>query len=427
MNLFEHQKAALEQTKDQNRCAYYLDMGLGKTFVGSEKMHELGARINLVVCQKSKVQDWVDHFCNVCDWSGSVFDLTRKQGYEPFVWEFTECPEHMRMNFMVGVINYDLVFRRPELTKLKDFTLMLDESSLVQNEQSKRSRFILKKLNPTNVILLSGTPTGGKYEKLWSQCRLLGWKISKDAFWSSYVNYHFDDSNGFPRRVVDGYKNVERLKRKLREHGAVFMKSDDVFDLPAQIDSKIYVQTTKEYRKFRKDSIVKYNETEFVGDTTLTKMLYERMLCGYANVEKLNALCDLLESTEDRVIIFYNFQRELERLLEVCRTLQRPVSIVNGDIKDFVEYEKSENSVTLIQYQAGAMGLNLQKANKIVYFTPPLSSELFEQSKKRIHRIGQERSCFYYYLVCRNSIEEKIYRTLAMRRDYTERLFEDEK
>ena len=62
VQLYDHQKRALEMTRDFNRCAYYVDMGGGKTFVGSEKMFELGANINLVVCQKSKVQDWVDHF-----------------------------------------------------------------------------------------------------------------------------------------------------------------------------------------------------------------------------------------------------------------------------------------------------------------------------------------------------------------------------
>lgn len=382
-------------------------------------MKELGARINLIVCQKSKVQDWYEHV-QMYYTKNCVYDLTNKTQLEFFMSQVDfEVP-----NLMIGVINYDLIFRRPELGSLKDFTLMLDESSLIQNETSKRSKFILKKLKPQNVILLSGTPTGGKYEKLWSQCYLLGWKISKDAFWDTYVKYHFDDQNGFPFKVVDGYKNVERLKRKLREHGAVFMKSEEVFDLPSQIDSKIYVPTTKEYRKFRKDSIIRYDDIEFIGDTTLSKMLYERMLCGFANEDKLAALRDLLESTDDRVIIFYNFNSELDKLQEVCS--DRPVSIINGNTKDLSAYEKSENSVTLIQYQAGAMGLNLQKANKIVYFTPPLSSELFEQSKKRIHRIGQEKLCFYYYMICRGSIEEKIYRTLAMRRDYTERLFEEE-
>ena len=70
------------------------------------------------------------------------------------------------------------------------------------------------------------------------------------------------------------------------------------------------------------------------------------------------------------------------------------------------------------------MGLNLQKANKVIYFSPTLSSELFEQSKKRIHRIGQEQPCFYYQLVC--GIEQRIYATLAMRKDYTDKLFEEE-
>lgn len=417
VTLFPHQTESLMLTAEQNRVAYYLDMGLGKTFVGSEKMKQLGAKVNLVVCQKSKVEDWVQHFRE--HYSLPTYNLTNSKDYERF-FEMLDL-----IDGFVGIINYDLVFRRPELAELKDFTLMLDESSLVQNEQSKRSKFILRKLKPANVILLSGTPTGGKYEKLWSQCRLLGWDISKDAFWKTYVEYHFDDRNGFPMRVVDGYKNVERLKRKLREHGAVFMKSEEVFDLPAQIDSNIYVSTTTEYRKFRKDAIVKSDNYEFIGDTTLTKMLYERMLCGFANNEKLSAFRDLLESTDDRLIVFYNFTNELDALVSILDASERPYSVINGNAKDLSAYEHRENSVTLIQYQAGSMGLNLQNANKIVYFTPPLSSEMFEQSKKRIHRIGQERTCFYYYLICRNSVEEKIYRTLAMRRDYTEALFEE--
>jgi SNF2 family DNA or RNA helicase len=69
------------------------------------------------------------------------------------------------------------------------------------------------------------------------------------------------------------------------------------------------------------------------------------------------------------------------------------------------------------------MGLNLQKANIIVYFTLPLMSEHFEQSKKRIHRIGQTKSCFYYQMICKNTIEEDIYETLKMRKDFTDELF----
>lgn len=417
MELYEHQIEALNLTADQNRVAYYLDMGLGKTFVGSEKMMQLGANVNLVVCQKSKIDDWYNHFADHYD-DICIYNLTNSLHLLAFMNDHEDVP-------MVGIINYDLVFRRPELLKLKNFTLMLDESSLIQNETAKRSKFILK-LNPENVILLSGTPTAGKYEKLWSQIHLLGWSISKDLYWKQYVDSEVIDKEGYPIRVVRGYKNVERLKSKLRQHGAVFMKSEEVFDLPEQMVIDTRISTTKEYRKFRKDCIVTFDDHELVGDTTLTKMLYERMLCGQYNQDKLTAFRNIVESTEDRLIVFYNFNEELANLIDVACSMSRAVSVVNGNKHDLAAYETKDDSITFVQYQAGAMGLNLQKANKIVYFTPPLSSELYEQSKKRTHRIGQTKTCFYYRLVCRNSIEEKIYDTLAMRKDYTDKLFEQD-
>ena len=417
MELYKHQKETLVHLQGKNKVAIYHDMGLGKTFTGGEKLREIGAKMNLVVCQKSKINDWVEHFKQNYD-EFRVFDLTDKKQLSTFLTE-----EFLKS--AIGVINYDLLWRRKDLATLKDFTLMLDESSLIQDETSKRSRFILK-LKPANVILLSGTPTGGKYERLWSQLHLLGWGVSKELYWNHYVDYHWDDSNGFPVKIVDGYKNEDRLKRKMREYGCDFLKTEDVFDLPEQINQTIKVNSTKEYRVFKNSGIVIVGEVELVGDNTLSKMLYERMLCGSFNKEKIDLLKQLLESTDDRVIIFYNFNDELRILKDTCNSLKRDYSIINGQVKDLTAYEDKDDSVTLIQYQAGAMGLNLQKANKIIYFTPPLSSELFEQSKKRIHRIGQSKTCFYYYLTVKNSIEVKIYETLAMRRNYTQALFEGE-
>ena len=327
----------------------------------------------------------------------------------------------------VILINYELVFRRKEFLQFEDFTLILDESSLINNKNAKRSKFILK-MKAKNIILLSGGLCGGKYENLWSQLHLLGWDISEDLYWKQYVDFEYQDNQGFPIKVVKGYKNVERLKAKLRSHGAVFMKSEEVFDLPQQVFNEVKVDATKEYRKFKKSSIVKIDELELVGDTVLTKMLYERMLCGQYNAEKIEALKDLFTSTEDRLIVFYNFNEELKIIEDLCIELDKPLSIINGREKDLSCYDEYGNSIVAIQYQAGSMGLNLQKANKVIYFTPPLSSELFEQSKKRVHRIGQNSTCFYYMLICKNSIEERIYETLKMRRDYTDHLFkEDEK
>ena len=417
MKLFPHQQEVLKQTENKNRVAYYLDMGLGKTFVGSEKMKQLGSRVNLVICQKSKVNDWVEHFKKYYSYTLEfTYDLTDKKQFDVFM-DHCKHAENPETENCYGIINYELAFRRPELSQLKDFTLMLDESSLIQNECAKRSKFILKRLQPSNVILLSGTPTSGKYERLWSQMNLLGWNISKKMYYAQYVDMKISP-DGYP--IIAGYKNVDRLKRKMREHGCVFMKSEEVLNLPEQNFITTNIPPSKPYSRFMKSGIVTIEGIELVGDTTLTKLLYARQLCGMYNADKIKAFKDLVDSTEDRLIVFYNFNGELEVLKEVLE--DKSISVVNGQERDLTAYENSEDSVTLIQYQAGAMGLNLQLANKIIYFSPPLSSELFEQSKKRIHRIGQSKPCFYYQLT--SGIESRIYNTLEMRKDYTDFLFE---
>lgn len=426
-----HQSTVLDATKDFKRCAYYLDMGLGKTFVGAEKLIRLDTNINLLICQKSKIDDWVEHFekfypdCWVCN-------LTNKKMYDSvFAYYQTDPTEYFKSKTVL-IINYDVVFKRKELLELRDFTLMLDESSIIQNEGTKRTSSILD-MKYKNVILLSGTPTSGKYENLWSQCHLLGWKISQQAFNRQYINWKKIKIGGFPRNIIDKenpYKNVERLKQKMRDHGAVFMKTEEVIDLPEQTFIETLLKRSKEYRKFMRNHLVQFtNENgeliELIGDATLTKKLYARQLCGAYCVEKLQAFEDLLSSTQDRLIVFYNFNIELDAMKFICQKLEKPISEVNGNIKDLTAYENFNNSITLVQYQAGAMGLNLQKSNKIIYFTLTDRSELFEQSKKRIHRIGQKNACFYYLLICKNSVEEDIYENLKKRKDYTDDLFKE--
>lgn len=422
MKLFPHQVEGLKQTEGHPNCALYWDMGLGKTFGGSEKMKDYNNPVNLVICQKSKVNDWVNHLVDngYENHFGMVYDCTK---WKKDDWEaLANDPDAP----CVMVINYELAWRRKALMKLKNFTLMLDESSLIQNRTAKQTKFILK-LKPKNVILLSGTPTAGKYENLHTQAQLLGWDISQSLYERQYVNWKWIESDGYWQKVVDKddpYKNVERLKQKFRNHGAVFIKTEEVFDLPEQTFTVVNIPTTKEYRKFMKTGYVKLSDDfELIGDQVFTKRLYARQLCGMYSQAKLEAFKELIQSTNDRVIVFYNFKEEVRQLIQIAEELEKPWGIISGDVKLLAPYDNHEDSITFIQYQAGAMGLNLQKANKIIYYTLPERSDLFEQSKKRIHRIGQTRPCFYWIMTCKDSVEEHIYQTLLERKDYTDELF----
>lgn len=334
-----------------------------------------------------------------------VYDLTKKGAIEEFL-SFD--------GLSVGIINYDLLWRRKQLSQLKDFTLLLDESSLIQNEKTNRAKFVLNKLQPNNSILLSGTVVNGNYEKLWSQCKLLGWDISKTMFYRHYVRQIKINVAGAWFNKIVGYKNVDRLKRKLRDYGAVFIKSDEVMELPKQVFQYIKCDNTKEYFKFKKDKVVKINDEVIAADFKISERVVLRQLASSWNKNKIKALVDILDSTDDRVIVFYNFYSELDEIKKVIK--DRPLSIVNGMSKDLYNYQAESNSVTLVQYQAGAMGLNLQMANKIVFFSlPDGDSESFDQSVKRIHRIGQERTCFYYVLETKDSIEQEIIENLNLK------------
>ena len=419
MGLFAYQRAALDRVEGKRRCAFYHDMGLGKTFTGAEKlMSDRGWHLALVVCQKSKVADWVDHFPRHYDID--VFDLTVSNGMDGFERRMDDPygPD------AIGVINYDLLWRRPKLRALECFALMFDESSLLQNATSKRTKAAMKLAGRANgLVLLSGTPVDGKYERLWTQLRMLGWDIDEKLFWRQYVESETTMREGFPITKVTGYKNEERLVRKMKGLGCDFLKTGDVIDLPGQRFIHVDVPMSKYYREFAKTNVITAFGREFVGDTVFGDLTAKRQLAAAYSPAKLEAFGDLLDGTSKRLVVFYNFDVELEGLTAELGKRYRPYGVLNGKAHDLSPFFDSDDGVALIQYQSGAMGVNLQQADTCVYFSPPLASSLFEQSKKRIHRVGQDKPCTYYELVSKGTVEEKIYGTLAMRRDYTEKLF----
>lgn len=417
MTLYQHQRDVLQQTEKYNRVAYYLDMGLGKTYCGSYKAVSFNKPI-LIICPKSLIHQWIEHFNDVHpEWG--TYDLTKKKRLDEFIGA-------ERIN-KVGIINYESAWRKPELLKLCDFTLMLDESQAIANNTSKQTKGVVK-LKFDNLVLLSGTPcSNARYDKLYTQLKMLGLHMNKRSYEDRYCNFFDMEKGGVKFRVLsktNPYKNVDELKQVMKGLGCVFMRTDEVLDLPEQRFINVWVPPSKYYKTFVKDGYVDCGDTEYISSSPATDMLYARQLCN--SKEKLEMVKTLIEGTEDRVIIFYNFNCELELLQQLVQKLKRPISYVNGSVKNLNCYNNNSDSITLVQYQSGSSGVNLQKASKMVYYSPPIKSDFFEQSKKRIHRIGQDNKCTYWKLITNNSIELNIYNTLAKKQDYNEELFKHE-
>lgn len=412
--LYPHQVKVLADLYKYNKCAMYLEMGTGKTIAATIKASSYKVPI-LIICPKPVIHQWLECFDG---WSKdyNVYNLTKKKQLNNFIADASDLK--------MGVINYESAWRKLELLKLRGFTLILDESQAIANNTSKQTKGVMK-LKYKNVILLSGTPaSNARYDKLYTQLKLLGLDMNKRSYEDRYCNFFEMGKAGTRFRALskrNPYKNVDELKEVMRNLGCVFMKTDEVIDLPEQRFIDVPVGKSKYYKTFEKDGYVDCGEGEYISNGPAQDMLYLRQLCNSS--EKLDMLKTLLESTNDRVIIFYNFDIELKLLQQIVSKLKRPVSYINGHEKNLNCYNNNEDSITLVQYQSGSAGVNLQKANKMIYYSPPIKSDFFEQSKKRIHRIGQESKCTYWKLVTANSIEENIYKTLDLKRDYTEELF----
>lgn len=79
----------------------------------------------------------------------------------------------------------------------------------------------------------------------------------------------------------------------------------------------------------------------------------------------------------------------------------------------------------LCQYKSASTGINdLVIAHKCVFYSLPTEYIDYIQSKKRLDRIGQTEKPLFYYLICKNTIEEKIWYKLQNGEDFDEKMFE---
>lgn len=391
-----------------------MEAGTGKTATSSHKAVTYNVPI-IVVAPKAVCSQWLEHFKSAHpDWFR--YDLQKKQQLQDFI-------NGEALN-KVGVLTYGLVWRRPELLKLRGYTLILDESHNICNSTSKQTKGVMK-LKYENLILLSGTPNGGAYEKLYTQMKMLGYKQNKKQFTDRYCNMFTMESGGVKFQVLsktNPYKNIDELNKILRDDlHCVFLKTNDVVELPSQHFIPVNVPVTKQYKAFMVNDYIDLGDKEYIAGSPTEKLLYSRYLCGADNQNKIDVLTTLLEGIDDRVIIFYNFNNECDVLTKLCNKLKKKAFICNGAVKQVDWFKKHDKSVLLVQYNAGATGINLQYCNKAIYFSPPLSSNLFEQSKARTWRLGQSNKCTYWVL--RSGVECDILNSLDKKQDYNIKLF----
>jgi hypothetical protein len=131
---------------------------------------------------------------------------------------------------------------------------------------------------------------------------------------------------------------------------------------------------------------------------------------------------DVLEALSvkhPKMIIFYNFDYELEALRTLMPRLDIVVAEWNGHRHEPVP--GTERWLYLVQYQAGAEGWNCTETNAVAYYSLTYSHKLFEQSQGRIDRLDTPFEDLYYYILMSTAkIDQLIWRALLSKKSFHE-------
>lgn len=126
-----------------------------------------------------------------------------------------------------------------------------------------------------------------------------------------------------------------------------------------------------------------------------------------------------LSKKHQKLIVFYNFDYELEQLRTLGNKLKIDVAEWNGHKHQ--EIPDSDSWIYLVQYTAGAEGWNCTDTDATVFYSLNYSYKLNEQAKGRIDRLNTKFVDLYYYILSSDSmIDKAIKRALSSKKNFNE-------
>lgn len=398
-------------------------VGSGKTLMALESFKASGMKKLVVVCLPSKVKDFEEDGNQQGIPIKACLGTPKKRG------------EILANNDCIS-ISFDSSWRTKELTKFinKDTFIVFDESHKLGSTTSKVTKYWMTQSKKAGyTYIMSGSPiSNGKLEQWYPQLFIAKrFKGTFKEFKEKYVIEELTTMGSMRFNQIVGYRNVKDLEKRLDKVCVAIDRANNLIpeDIIYKIDSPRMVNKLKKERWYQTD------KGETIALDNASKLFNGLRLCSSGilkgvdkNVSqaKLDRLKDILESTDEKVVIFYQYTLECERIVKMLESIKRPYGIYNGATKDLTGYNEHHNGVAVAQYGSASTGVNLfSDSHVMVFYTMPLSSITYLQARGRITRHTSERNPIYYHLVTNNPIENKIYTTVKNGEDVTNKMIEE--
>lgn len=445
-NLHDYQERGVSHIIDNEYCALFLDMGLGKTVTTLTAIKELLDNCiisNALVIAPKKVTQvtWSEEIKNWEHLQGltiSVIDGTAKQRREAMAAK-ADIYAVSRDNIVWLVSEHGGI-------KLPYDMVVIDELSSFKNHASKRFRAMRKvrKFIP-RVVGLTGTPAPNGLIDLFAQMYLIdeGQRLGKTV--TAYRDRFFrpDKRNGdivYSYALKSPQEETEQQISDLISDITISMTAEDYLKMPDKIMLYDYVdlppKVLAKYRDFEKEQILELiNSDEPISAASAAAL--SNKLQQFANGaiydaernvkdlhdEKLDKLEELVEAANgEPVLIAYSYNHDLERIMQKLKAykpvkLEKPEHIAN--------WNAGKIPVLITHPASAGHGLNLQKGgHNIVWFGNTWSLELYQQFNARLYRQGQGKPVTIHHIVTRGTIDEKIIKSLDGKRETQDGLME---
>ncbi len=405
------------------------DMGLGKTVQAlALLLHRASEGPALVVCPVSVVPNWM------AEAERFAPSLTMKRLVNGGRDQLLEGlgPRD------VLVVSYGLMQSESAALSQRVFsTVLLDEAHTIKNTSTKTSKAAMK-LQGSFRLALTGTPIQNHLGEIWNLFEFLNPGL-------------LGSLDGFTDRFVRDERPAAR--KQLRKLLAPFLlrrvKSAVLDELPPKTEILKRIELSEPERAFyealRREAVRLLEEggDEPAGARHL-KALAEIMrlrqaACHPALVNpvvsipssKLSAFMDIvseLKEGQHRPLVFSQFVSHLALVRAALDKAGYSYHYLDGSTpmaersRLVKAFQNGEADMFLISLKAGGLGLNLTAADYVIHLDPWWNPAVEDQASDRAHRIGQSKPVTIYRLVAENTIEEKILRLHATKRDLAETL-----
>lgn len=423
--------------------------GLGKSIQTLATTSIKKAKKVLIFCPSSLKLSWSEEIEKwMPDKKRLVISGEKKQRY--LLWSDNDAE--------YTIANYELLIRDIDLIKKTKWDFIIaDEATRLSNPVAKQSKLI-KTIDATCKIALTGTPLNNKVEDLWNILDfclpgLLGnyWNFTekyctKEKFRIRSVK----DGRGRIVTKIVGYKNLSELKRFIACNMLRRRKIDVLKELPEKIYENVYIELKEEEKKVY-DAIKKeiskeleeYEINKVLEDKYLSNVVVKmvrlkqavdslELISNHKMSSKLDTLKELLKDimhNESKAVIFTQFvgmSNILERELSEYEPLLITGEVCNEDRQKNVNlFQEENNHKLMIMTEAGAYGLNLQRASYIIHYDLPWSISKMEQREGRCHRIGQKNAVTIYSMIATDTIDEYVHKVLMKKQKLSQEILGD--